>query len=126
MDAIEKIQTVNEYIAQFPPEVRKKLNELRAAVLEAAPDAAEKISWGMPSYSLHGMLVYFAAFKNHIGFYPGASGVGTFLPGLSGYKTSKGTIQFPLDRPMPLDLVREIVRFRVGENIKKAESKKKK
>jgi uncharacterized protein YdhG (YjbR/CyaY superfamily) len=126
MDAIEKIQTVNEYIAQFPPEVRKKLNELRAAILEAAPDAAEKISWGMAAYLQKGMLANFAAFKNHIGFYPGPSGIEAFLPGLSGYKTSKGTIRFPLDRPMPLDLVREIVRFRVDENIKKAESKKKK
>lgn len=120
------IRTVDEYIAQFPPEVGEKLKELRAAVLEAAPDATEKISWGMPAYSLNGMLVYFAAFKNHIGFFPEANGVAAFLPKLDGYKTSKGTIQFPLSKPVPLDLVREVVRFKVNINAQKAQNKKKK
>lgn len=123
MDESGKIQTVDEYISQFPPEIGEKLKAIRAAVLDAAPGATEKISYGMPAYSLKDMLVYFAAFKNHIGFFPEANGVAAFLPKLEGYKTSKGTIRFPLDKPLPLDLVREVVRFKVNIN---AQNKKKK
>lgn len=126
MEDSQKIQTVGGYISQFPPEVREKLDGLRAVIRKEAPGAKEKISYGMPSYSLEGALAYFAAFKKHIGFYPGASGVQAFLPRLAGYKTSKGTIQFPLDRPLPLDLVREIVRFRADENAARAAIRKRK
>jgi len=125
MEGTGTIRTVDEYISQFPPAVGEKLEALRAAVLEAAPGAMEKISYRMPYYSLKGALVYFAAFKNHIGFYPGAGGVAAFLPKLAGFETSKGGIRFPLGRPLPLDLVGEIVRFRVEENTKKAQNKKK-
>ncbi len=108
--------TIDEYIAQYPPEVQARLQALRQCIREAAPEATEKISWAMPTYYLKGNLVHFAAAKHHIGLYPGASGVEVFLPELGGYKTSKGAIQLPMDKPLPLELVRRIVLFRVAEN----------
>ena len=108
--------TIDEYIAQFPPEVQEKLQALRRCVREAAPEAVEKISWAMPTFYLRGNLVHFACFKRHIGLYPGVSAIEAFLPELGGYKTSKGAIQFPLEKPLPLELVGRIVRFRVAEN----------
>ncbi len=118
--------TIDAYIAQYPPEFQARMNALREAIRETAPDAVEKISWGMATFAFHGNLVHFAANKAHIGFYPGSSGVEHFLDKLSDFTTTKGGIQLSMKKPLPLDLVREIVRFRVEENLKLAEEKKKK
>ncbi len=117
--------TIDEYIATFPDEIQTILQEIRATIKAAAPDAEEKISYQMPTFFLHGNLVHFAAFKNHIGFYPTPRGIEPFQEELSVYKGAKGSVQFPLGRPMPLDLIGKIVRFRVAENLQKAESKSK-
>jgi uncharacterized protein YdhG (YjbR/CyaY superfamily) len=118
--------TIDEYIALFPEDIRKKLIKIRETVKAAAPEATEKISYQIPAFALKGNLVYFAAFKNHIGFYPTSSGTSKFQNELSSYDVSKGTIRFPLDRPIPYDLIRKIVLFRVKENLKKTEAKSKK
>lgn len=118
--------SIDEYIEGFPPDVRIKLETLRATIKRAAPMAKEKISYQMPAFELKGILVYFAAFSQHIGFYPGASGVASFKDELDNYKNGKGSIQFPIDKPLPLDLVTRIVTFRVHENLLKAELKSKK
>jgi uncharacterized protein YdhG (YjbR/CyaY superfamily) len=115
--------TIDEYIALFPEDVQKKLQELRATIKASAPDASEKISYQMPTFYLKGNLVYFAAFKNHIGFYPAPRGIEAFKEELSIYEGSKGTVRFPLDQPLPLDLISKIVEFRAAENLKKAESR---
>jgi uncharacterized protein YdhG (YjbR/CyaY superfamily) len=115
---------IDEYIADFPKDIQVILEQVRATIHKAAPDAKETISYQMPAFALEGILVYFAAFKNHIGFFPTASGVAHFEKELMKYKTSKGTIQFPLDRPIPFDLIRKIVLFRVKENLAKAKRKK--
>ena len=112
--------TVDEYIAQFPPDVQEILARIRAIIKEAAPQAQEKISYQMPYYALNGRLVYFAAFKRHIGFYPMVTGITAFQGELSAYKGAKGSVQFPLDRPMPYDLIRKIIEFRVAENSRKS------
>ncbi len=112
-----EINSVDQYIAAFPPEIQKVLTQLRATIKEAAPDAEETISYQMPAYKLQGMLVYFAGYKNHIGFYPGSSGIAAFTNEISGYKTSKGTVQFPVDQPLPLELITRMVNFRVNENL---------
>jgi len=112
--------TVDAYIAQFPPEVQRLLAEIRAVIRAAAPEAEEKISYRMPGYAQCGALVWFAAFKRHIGFYPTASGIAAFKDELSAYKTARGSVQFPLDQPIPYDLIRKIVRFKVAENTGKA------
>lgn len=117
------VKSIDEYISQFSPEVQKILQALRNVIKESAPDAEEKISWQMPTFALHGNLVHFAAHKKHIGFYPGASGIEVFKHKLSEYKGSKGAVQFPIEKPLPYELIGEIVRFRVAENIKEAESK---
>jgi uncharacterized protein YdhG (YjbR/CyaY superfamily) len=114
---------IDEYIAGFPKEIQGMLQKIRATVHEAAPDAKETISYQMPAFALEGVLVYFAAFKDHVGFFPTASGVVNFQKELSAYKTSKGTIQFPLDKPVPVELIRKIVLFRVKENLAKAKKK---
>ncbi len=119
-------KSIDEYISNFPPEVQEILKRLRKVIKEAAPDAEEKISYQMPAFVLHGNLVYFAAYKNHIGFYPTSSGVDAFKHELSEYKTSKGTVQFPIKKSLPYELISKIVKFRVIENIKKAEEKLKK
>jgi uncharacterized protein YdhG (YjbR/CyaY superfamily) len=116
--------TIDEYIAAFPEDIQRKLHELRAAIRAAAPQAREKISYQLPTFDLNDNLVHFAAFKNHIGFYPAPSGIAAFAQELSGYKSSKGAVQFPLDQPLPLDLVRRIVEFRVAENLQKAPKKR--
>ena len=115
--------TIDEYIRAFPREVRKKLSELRATIRRAAPDAVEKISYRMPTFFQKKNLVHFAAYRNHIGFYPTASGVASFAAELSGYATSKGAVQFPIDEPLPLALVTRVVKFRVAENEAKASRK---
>jgi uncharacterized protein YdhG (YjbR/CyaY superfamily) len=113
MDAYTNIDA---YIAQFPAEVQEKLAALRKTIHEAAPGAKETISYGIPTFDIIGHVVHFAAYKNHIGFYPGASGMEAFKEKLSAYKCSKGTVQFPIDKPLPYDLISEIVRFRVAED----------
>ena len=118
--------SIDEYIAQFPEDIQQKLQEIRAVIHEAAPEATEKISYQMPTFYLRGNLVHFAAMKNHIGVYPAPSGITAFEKELAGYKTSKGAIQFPLDKPLPLKLVADIVAFRVQENREKALQKKSK
>lgn len=108
--------TIDAYIAQQSEEAQQKLTALRALVHEIVPDVRERICWRMPTFSLHGNIVHFAAFKKHIGMYPGASGVEQFQDRLVAYKTSKGAIQFPMGKPLPLDLIRDIVRFRADED----------
>lgn len=115
--------SIDEYIATFPEEIQKILKELRATIKIAAPDAEEKISYQMPTFYLKGNLVHFAAHKNHIGFYPTPSGIEEFQKELSGYQGAKGSIKFPLGKPMPLDLISKIVKFRVAENLRLAEQK---
>jgi len=119
-------ESIDEYILQFPPDIQEILKMLRKVIKESAPDAEEKISYQMPTFALHGNLVHFAAHKNHIGFYPAPSGIDAFKHELSEYKGAKGSIQFPIGKPMPYELISKIVKFRVTENIKKAESKLKK
>ncbi|MBN1372776.1 MAG: DUF1801 domain-containing protein [Anaerolineaceae bacterium] len=121
-----QIQTIDDYIAQFPEEVQKTLRELRAVIRAAAPDAEEKISYQMPTFYLNGNLVHFAAYKNHIGFYPAPSGIEHFKEELSGYAGAKGSVQFPLDQPIPFDLIMRITEFRAEENRAKALAKGKK
>lgn len=118
--------TIDEYIAVFPEVTQKKLEQLRMTIRKAAPDAEEVISYQMPAYKCQGMLVYFAGYKNHIGFYPGAAGVAAFKEELSVYKNAKGSVQFPIDKLLPLKLIAEIVTFRVKENAAKAAMKAKK
>ncbi len=118
--------SIDEYIVTFPEEVQKKLEELRAVIKAAAPDAEEKISYQMPTFALKGNLVHFAAYKNHIGFYPTPSGIEEFKDELSAYEGAKGSIRFPLDKPIPYDLIAKIVAFRVKENLEKTETKSKK
>jgi len=115
--------SIDEYIAAFPEEIQKILEELRAIIKAAAPEAQEKISYQMPAFALKGNLVYFAAYKKHIGFYPTSSGIQAFKNELSPYEGAKGTVRFPIDKPLPLDLIRKIVKFRVTENLRKAEIK---
>lgn len=111
--------SVDEYILAFPPNVQKALADLRRAVAEAAPGASEAIKYGMPTFVLEGNLVHFAAFKNHIGFYSVPTGEPAFTEDFAPYKTANGSIQFPLNKPMPLALVRKIVAYRVEENRRK-------
>jgi uncharacterized protein YdhG (YjbR/CyaY superfamily) len=117
------IGPIDVYIAAFPEEVQKKLKELRKTIRETAPDAQEKISYQMPTFAQNGNLVHFAAFKQHIGFYPAPSGIEKYKDELAKYKTSKGAIQFPMNEEIPLDLVREIVKFRLKENLAKVKKK---
>ena len=112
-------KSIGEYIASFPKNVQVILEELRQAVHDAAPEAEEVISYQMPAFKLKGILVYFGAFKSHIGFFPTGSAVEAFKDELSGYVVSKGTVRFQLDKPIPFDLVKRIVKFRVKENLAK-------
>jgi len=116
-------ESIDEYISRFPPEVQEKLQRIRAVIREHAPAAQEKISYQMPTFYLHGNLVHFAAFKNHIGFYPTPTGVAEFQAELSKYKGAKGSVQFPLDQEPPYDLIARIVEFRVKENLTVASDK---
>jgi uncharacterized protein YdhG (YjbR/CyaY superfamily) len=122
----EKVEyaSIDEYVASFPDDVQKILESIRATIKAAAPDAEEKISYQLPTFTLHGILLHFGAWRNHIGLYPAPSGIREFQKELSKYVSSKGAVQFPLDQPMPLRLIREIVKFRVAENLAKAEKKK--
>jgi len=118
--------SIDEYIEQFPADIQIVLQEIRSVIKEAALEATEKISYQMPTFFLQGNLVHFAAYKNHIGFYPVPSGIEKFKEELSQFKGAKGSVQFPLDKPMPMDLIRRIVLFRVEENLANAERKAKK
>jgi uncharacterized protein YdhG (YjbR/CyaY superfamily) len=118
--------TIDDYIAGFPPDVQAILQKIRAIIRKAAPQAEETIKYQMPTFTLHGNLVHFAAFKNHIGFYPVPTGIEAFKKELSAYKGAKGSVQFPLDQPIPYGLISKIVQFRVKENLAKAAAKGKK
>ena len=117
---------IDEYIARFPSDVRKILERVRRTIRKAAPEAEEAISYQIPTFKLKGNLVHFAAWKEHIGFYPTSSGIRKFKKELSAYEGAKGTVKFPMDEPMPLDLIARIVKFRVRENLERAAAKKKK
>lgn len=119
-------KNIDEYIAGFPPEIQEKLEKIRATIRKAAPDAQEAIKYMMPTFTLKGNLVHFAAFKNHIGFYPAPKGIEAFKEELAGYEGGKGTIQFPLDKPIPYALIGKIVKFRVQDNLERAAAKGKK
>lgn len=108
---------VDEYIASFPTNVQQILRELRTAIKMAAPEAEEKISYQMPTFALYGNLVHFAAYKNHIGFYPTPSAIEAFKSELTSYKSAKGSVQFPIDESLPLELISRIVKYRVEENV---------
>lgn len=120
-----KPTTIDEYIAGFPKDVQKILEQVRATIQKAAPEAKEAIKYAMPAFTLNGNLVFFAAFKNHIGFYALPSGNVAFKKELAAYKTGKGSIQFPIDKPMPLSLITKIVKYRIKENLEALEKKKK-
>ena len=121
-----KVNSVGEYITAFSKETQKLLKELRATIIKTAPNAEEVISYQMPAYKYYGMLVYFAAYKNHIGFYPGVSSIEKFKKEIAVFKSAKGSVQFPLDKPLPLQLVTEMVAFKLKENLNKAAIKTKK
>ena len=118
-------KTIDEYIATFPKDVQEVLGKIRITIRKAAPDAEETIKYQMPTFILEGNLVYFAAFKKHIGFYPPVKGLIKFKDELAIYEGPKGSLLFPLDKPMPYDLISEIVKFRVKENLERAQAKKK-
>ncbi len=123
---LKNIKDVDQYIAVQPVAIQERLEKLRQTIKAAAPDAQEVISYNMPAYKLNGMLLYFAAHTNHIGLYPMAAGIEAFKDELTKYETSKGTVQFPYDRSIPIGLVKKIVKFRAQQNIEKAAAKKKK
>jgi uncharacterized protein YdhG (YjbR/CyaY superfamily) len=123
---MNKPANIDEYITTFPPEVQTILNLMRETVKKAAPNAEEAISYGMPLYKLQGRLVYFGAHTHHMGLYPMGAAIEHFKKELSIYKGAKGSVQFPYDKPLPVDLITSIVKFRVAQNLEKATMKKKK
>lgn len=118
--------SIDDYIAGFPTDLQMILQKVRQTIREAAPDAKEKIAYGIPTFTLEGNLVHFAAFKEHIGFYPDPRGIDEFINKLARYRSGKGTIQFPLNEPIPYDLIREVTLWRVSDNLRRAAEKKKK
>lgn len=116
--------TIDEYIADFPKDIQKLLEQVRTTIKKAAPDAKEKIGYGIPTFTLNGNLVHFGGYQNHIGFYATPNGHEAFKKELSVYKQGKGSVQFPIDEPLPLDLISRIVKFRVKQNLEKAGAKK--
>lgn len=125
MDAAQTTpNTIDEYIAAFPDDMQQILQQIRQTIRKAAPDAQEAISYQMPTFKLHGNLVHFAAYKKHVGFYPAPSGIEAFKDELAPYASSKGAVQFPLDQPIPYDLIGRIVIFRVAENLARAPAKR--
>ena len=119
----ENIKTIDDFISGFPPDAQSLLQQVRETIKAVAPEAIETISYGIPTFQLHGNLVHFAGYAQHIGFYPGSSGIREFAKELTAYKTSKGTVQFPLEKPIPFDLIRRITEFRLDENRKKVKKK---
>jgi uncharacterized protein YdhG (YjbR/CyaY superfamily) len=126
MRLVTSIKDVDTYIDAFPTETKALLIQLRNTIRASAPEAAEVISYGMPGYKWNGMLVYFAGYKSHIGFYPGASGITAFRNDLKAYKLAKGTVQFPLDKSLPMPLIKRMVKFRLAENLIKLKAKTRK
>lgn len=124
MKAAPKPADVPAYIASFPPATRKLLRQLRSLIQKSVPGAEEKISYGMPGYKHFGMFAYFAGYKNHVGFYPGPRAIEAFQSRLARYKTSKGTVQFPLDKPLPLGLLRDMLRWMRTRNEARALTRK--
>ena len=125
MDRSKKVPlTVNDYIAASESHVKKHLKQIREAITSVAPNAEEVISYQMPGYKQNGMVVFFAGYKNHIGFYPTGSGIEKFKNEFAKYKWSKGAVQFPLDKPLPVALIKKIVKFKLKENEEKAVLKK--
>ena len=120
----KEIKNIDEYISSFPQEIQQLLNQVRSTIQQAAPEAQEAIKYAMPTYVLGKNLVHFAAYEKHIGFYPTPSGIEAFKAEIDAYKWSKGAVQFPLDKPLPLDLISRIVKFRVEENQQKMKKKK--
>ena len=120
---MSKPKNFEEYILGFPEETQELLKQMRATIIKAAPSAEEVISYSMPAFKLNGMLVWFAAFKNHIGFYPRVSAMEVFKKELSVYKNAKGSVQFPLDKKLPLGLITKMVKYRVKENMEKTKKK---
>ncbi|MBK7916595.1 MAG: DUF1801 domain-containing protein [Candidatus Promineifilaceae bacterium] len=118
--------TIDAYIADFSPDVQEILQKVRATIREAAPSAEETIKYQLPTFTLKGNLVYFGGFKKHVGFYPVPTGIEAYAEDLAPYKTGKGSIQFPYDKPIPYDLITKVVKYRVEENLRNAEAKKKK
>ena len=116
-------ETIDEYIAAFPPEIQKGLQALRDFIRAQAPEASEKIAYGMPTFYLDGNLVHFAAFRDHYGFFPAPSGIDRFAAALAPYRSGKGTLRFSLDKPFPWELLKKVIRFRVRENTAKAKAK---
>ena len=125
MESGKTYTNIDEYIAQFPADIQEILQEIRSVIKAAAPQAQEKISYQMPTFTLHGNLVHFAAYARHVGFYPTPSAIEKFGRELSAWKGAKGSVQFPLDEPMPLALIGRIVRFRVKEQLERAKAKRK-
>jgi uncharacterized protein YdhG (YjbR/CyaY superfamily) len=121
----EKPKNVDDYIASFPQSTQEILEQCRQTIKNSAPHAIELISYGMPAFKLNGMLVWFAAYSKHIGFYPKASGIEVFKEKLAKYKSAKGSVQFPLEKPLPIELIAEIVKYRVTENMENAKLKTK-
>ena len=119
-------QTIDAYIDGFPPDIQNILKKIRALIKANAPEAEEAIKYQLPTFVLKGNLVHFGAFKKHIGFYPSPTATEKFKAELSGYEGAKGSIRFPLDQPIPYDLITEIVKFRAAENLEIAEAKRKK
>jgi len=122
---MKRPEDVDEYIRSYPKEIQNLLEKIRATIKRVVPQANEVISYGMPAFKYHGMVAWFAAHTKHLGFYPGASGIEAFKKELSNYKGAKGSVQFPFDKPLPLDLVKRIVKFKVNENLLRIKAKKK-
>lgn len=116
-------QNFDDYLEHFPKDAQQRLQRMRLTIKKAAPQAKEKISYGIPAFTLNGMLVWFAAFKNHIGFYPRTSAIAAFKKELSAYKGAKGSVQFPFNKPLPISLIERMVKFRVKENLSKGKKK---
>ena len=119
-------KNIDEFITDFPEDIQKKLQTIRHTIRQAAPEADESTNYGMPTFKFHCNLVHFSAYKTHIGFYPDASGVAEFKKELTPFHTAKGTVQFPLDKPLPLELISDMVIFRMEENLRNAKPGKKK
>ncbi len=120
----EQAKNIDEYIAAFPENVQELLQIMRATIQEAAPEATEAIAYAIPTFKQNGNLVHFAGYKNHIGFYPAPMGIEAFKEETAQYEAGKGTLQFPIDKPLPLDLVTRIVKFRIEKNLEKGKKKK--
>jgi uncharacterized protein YdhG (YjbR/CyaY superfamily) len=118
------MKTIDEYIETFDPTIQKTLNEMRNFIKTEVPEATERISYGMPTFYLNGNLVHFAAFKDHYGFFPSPSGIDAFEKELAPYRTGKGTLQFPINKPIPWDIIQKIIHFRARENLNKVKNKK--